>query len=448
MRRDRLLEALEALGRVGPRDAEVRLVERLAGADAQDDAARVHHAERREVLRDDGRVVAEGRGEHRGADQIRDVRAPSAPSHGTDAGAWPPSCSQGCRWSETKTESKPISSARTPKSSSSFGSELLGGGLVAEPQGKAHDAPLGTPSAGVGVARVLRAVDALELRPVRAGEPFAEGLDRARPQQGETARALVDVPVAASAGHPAGGCRSLRDLVGIGALGRRGRRAARRRRRGASSTRAAYAACSSIMSTEEEWPSDAFGPFEHEQVREAGDHRRAERRHALPTSARRASCRPRPRRARRRADGSRRSRSRARARRPHDASRPPRRASSLRRRRGRDALERHGVRRHGRVEVVRQQHALAAERVVRRERGAQRRVGDLRVRDAPARRPPPRPRHRSRRTATRSAPRPRRTGRRAAPREPAASPRTGRDRRRSTRRRPAARSTPACAGTA
>ena len=23
----------------------------------------------------------------------------------------------------------------------------------------------------------------------------------------------------------------------------------------------AYAACSSIMSTEEEWPSDAFGPF-------------------------------------------------------------------------------------------------------------------------------------------------------------------------------------------
>ena len=160
----------------------------------------------------------------------------------------------------------------------------------------------------------------LELRAVRAGEPLAERVDRAGPQQGEPARALVDVPVAASAGHPAGGCRSLRDLVGVGALGV-GVDAQHAGRRAPSSTRVAYAACSSIMSTEEEWPSDAFGPFSTNMFGKPRDHGRGERRHALrPVRGERHAALA-ARRARRRADGSRRSRSRARARRPRDGSR-------------------------------------------------------------------------------------------------------------------------------
>ena len=43
------------------------LVERLAGADAEEDPVRVQAAHRRERLRDDGRVVPERRGQHRGA---------------------------------------------------------------------------------------------------------------------------------------------------------------------------------------------------------------------------------------------------------------------------------------------------------------------------------------------------------------------------------------------
>src|SRR6201996_3141705 len=45
-----------------------RLVQRLAGADAEEDAARGERAERAEGLGDDGRVVAEGRGEDAGPD--------------------------------------------------------------------------------------------------------------------------------------------------------------------------------------------------------------------------------------------------------------------------------------------------------------------------------------------------------------------------------------------
>ena len=48
---------------------ERHLVERLAGADAEDDPARGQAAERGEGLRDHGRVVAERRREHAGADQ-------------------------------------------------------------------------------------------------------------------------------------------------------------------------------------------------------------------------------------------------------------------------------------------------------------------------------------------------------------------------------------------
>ena len=44
----------------------------------------------------------------------RSVRAASAPSQGSAAGACPPSCRHGCRWSLTNTESKPSCSACTP----------------------------------------------------------------------------------------------------------------------------------------------------------------------------------------------------------------------------------------------------------------------------------------------------------------------------------------------
>src|SRR5258706_12266546 len=47
--------------------------------------------------------------------------APGAPSHGSAAGAWPPSWRQGCMWSLTKTESNPNSSARTEYFNNSVG---------------------------------------------------------------------------------------------------------------------------------------------------------------------------------------------------------------------------------------------------------------------------------------------------------------------------------------
>src|SRR5687767_11674187 len=47
----------------------------------------------------------------------RDVRAPSAPSHVSENGAWPSTCFHGWKWSLMNTDSKPTSSARHEKSS-------------------------------------------------------------------------------------------------------------------------------------------------------------------------------------------------------------------------------------------------------------------------------------------------------------------------------------------
>ncbi len=52
---------------------------------------------------------------------IRSVDAPSAPSQGSAAGACPPSCRQGWRWSLTNTESNPACSASTENRSRSVG---------------------------------------------------------------------------------------------------------------------------------------------------------------------------------------------------------------------------------------------------------------------------------------------------------------------------------------
>ena len=67
---DGLTETSEALLEVGPFALESGgvLVERLAGADAEHDAVGIEAAHRRERLRDDGGVVAEGRGQDRRAD--------------------------------------------------------------------------------------------------------------------------------------------------------------------------------------------------------------------------------------------------------------------------------------------------------------------------------------------------------------------------------------------
>ena len=65
---DGFAQAGEALLEVGPVHAGGRhFVQPLAGADAEDDALGEHGAQRAESLGDDGGMVAEGGGEHRGA---------------------------------------------------------------------------------------------------------------------------------------------------------------------------------------------------------------------------------------------------------------------------------------------------------------------------------------------------------------------------------------------
>src|SRR5579872_7057432 len=49
------------------------------------------------------------------------VLAPSAPSQASEFGAWPSVCFHGWKWSLTKTESNPVASASTEKSSNSRG---------------------------------------------------------------------------------------------------------------------------------------------------------------------------------------------------------------------------------------------------------------------------------------------------------------------------------------
>ena len=64
----RLLQAAETLLLVGPLGSDHDLVERLAGAHAEDDAARGQAAQRGEGLGHHGRVVAQAGGEHAGAE--------------------------------------------------------------------------------------------------------------------------------------------------------------------------------------------------------------------------------------------------------------------------------------------------------------------------------------------------------------------------------------------
>src|SRR4051812_37077401 len=52
---------------------------------------------------------------------MRDVRSPTAGSHASADGAWPPSWRQGRKWSETQALSRPICSASTANSTRSLG---------------------------------------------------------------------------------------------------------------------------------------------------------------------------------------------------------------------------------------------------------------------------------------------------------------------------------------
>src|SRR5262249_46513525 len=71
----RLAQPLAPLLGTGPGDpARRHLVERLPGADAEDDASGEHRPQRAKDLGDDRRVIAEGRGQDAGADN----RAPCA----------------------------------------------------------------------------------------------------------------------------------------------------------------------------------------------------------------------------------------------------------------------------------------------------------------------------------------------------------------------------------
>ena len=118
----RLLEAVEALLLLRPGRADDDLVERLAGADAEDDAARRQAAQRGEGLRHDRRVVAQRRGQDAGAQRARGcVEAAAAPSQAMALGACPSVCRQGWKWSLVQTDSKPWRSAAMAKSSSRRG---------------------------------------------------------------------------------------------------------------------------------------------------------------------------------------------------------------------------------------------------------------------------------------------------------------------------------------
>ena len=133
---DRLGEAQPALLRARPlRAGRGRLVQRLAGADAEEDAAGVEAGERPERLRDHRRVVAHRRRQHARAEQrALGALAERAEPRERRPAPWPPVWRQGWKWSETATISSPCRSASTEIVEQLARPELLGGGLVPELQ--------------------------------------------------------------------------------------------------------------------------------------------------------------------------------------------------------------------------------------------------------------------------------------------------------------------------
>lgn len=136
--RDRLLHALEALGGVGPVEAEGHLVERFTRTDAEDHASRVEHTQGAEGLRDDPRVVPEGGGQHRGAQQdprrsCADGAEPRQRGGGMSALVHPRLEVVG---DEDRVEADLLGEYREIREAG--GIELLGGGLVSQAQGNGH----------------------------------------------------------------------------------------------------------------------------------------------------------------------------------------------------------------------------------------------------------------------------------------------------------------------
>ena len=107
---DRLEHPVDPLGRLGPVVGDDVLVERLAAAEAEPEAARVHRGQRGRGLGDDERVDAEGRARHAGPD-VALVRSPSAVMNVHTNAAWPCCGTHGWRWSAAITPLKPACSA-------------------------------------------------------------------------------------------------------------------------------------------------------------------------------------------------------------------------------------------------------------------------------------------------------------------------------------------------
>ena len=90
--RDGLAQTREPFFELGPFHAgRGNLVQRFPGADAKHDPIGKHDPQRREGLRQDGRDDSERWASCTLVPMVmRDVTAPSAPSHASEKGAWPP----------------------------------------------------------------------------------------------------------------------------------------------------------------------------------------------------------------------------------------------------------------------------------------------------------------------------------------------------------------------
>ncbi len=144
--RDGFFEAGEAFLDLGPFDAEDDLVERLARSDPEDDAARKQRAERRERLGHDGRVVAERRRQHGGADQDALRARPEGAEPRDRGGRMATLVHERLEMVGDEHRVETCLLGQHSISQQIARAELFGGGLVAEAQGNGHG---GSPQLGI-----------------------------------------------------------------------------------------------------------------------------------------------------------------------------------------------------------------------------------------------------------------------------------------------------------
>ncbi len=165
----RLAQAGEPLARLGPLHARGgNLVQRLAGADAEDDAVREQAAEGREGLRDDRRVVAERRRQHARADgDARGARTerphPRERERRVAAGVAP---RLEMVADEHGIEAELLGEDRVAQQLG--GTELLGRGLVAEPKQRAPPSMPAPPPRAAGRASCAAGAGGRQRRRSRA----------------------------------------------------------------------------------------------------------------------------------------------------------------------------------------------------------------------------------------------------------------------------------------